>query len=752
MRSLPKNFKPGKIVDIKDVPYVFDRIDPDGSTTFSSLRDKTYYMVRDENGFPCKPTADHIAKLMAAGDLVLRAPQLANPTRERARKTELDARAAREQDPKSEFRIKFLRHFDKDPCSLSDTKLQELNRELLQDPVVAALPGAKVYAGSTLRDWISDRGHTNDRRMRDGVSMQGQSPRVRRVGHPKEILLHYVGVACSQKNTARPGAQSHCKGPYDDYAGEIGRINRGEPTGRSGSDYPQPEVPYKPVSLSTFWRIVTELRSSATTGAKYGAKAVASRFGGGGKAERVYRSGFLAVMDDTPVPNHYLVDDVNGIPLGMPTLTLLMCTTSKCILGWDLSWDRASAATALRTYAHANSPKVIPAELDATHPELKWICCRPTALLVDNLHGHHSRHFEDATLDAGTDDHFAGAEMPTDKAEGERIIGTILALFVKSLPTASYDIPRAREFGFEPSIHKMTTLKVAREHLANVINLYHLTPHGGLGKRQPALVFKRDAEKYGVAVMDDLDEFKRAIGNVEHDVELRPSGLMLHGLRYTDYRATRDLVDSLVALKPPSECKTKRTSLRVKVKYDPDNIGAVHVWNEHTKRYVTLPCDNPRYAEGLPLWAHDRVRAFAVSEARAFHSHEDWLELRKSVFENARRITPEAEEDERRAVAKLNDTPLFNRVFGRVVEVKHETANVFPAHAISTELGATYRRDATEKTPRPKPKSGKGKSTRGKASEPLPGRPNSTTDAEVSDNRAATPKSSNAKLQWGVEF
>ena len=72
MRSLPKNFKPGKIVDIKDVPYVFDRIDPDGSTTFSSLRDKTYYMVRDENGFPCKPTADHIAKLMAAGDLVLR--------------------------------------------------------------------------------------------------------------------------------------------------------------------------------------------------------------------------------------------------------------------------------------------------------------------------------------------------------------------------------------------------------------------------------------------------------------------------------------------------------------------------------------------------------------------------------------------------------------------------------------------------------------------------------------------------------
>lgn len=761
MKELPIQLAPGDIIEIEGVDHVFDRIDPDGRITFTSLRQRVEYTVTDPStGFSVKPIADDIAKLMIRGEFIKRAPDLEEGARRVARKMELDATAAREVDKTADFRVTFLRAYDVNPCGLSDRALRVFSRELLTNPEVAKLPGARIYAGSTLRSWINGRGHHNDRRVRDGISMTGRMPRKRRVRHPKEILEHYVAAA-SKKTTTRPGAKANAFKAWQDYKGEINRINDGRPTGREGANYPQPDRPYKAVSYSTFWRICNDARSSATMRAQHGAKAVYSRFGGGGRSERPKRVGALGMMDDTPIPMVFLIDEEERIPLGQATGVFKLECTSKVVLGWDLSWDEPSSATFLRTYAHANTPKAIPADLDELHPELKWLCCKTSAVVIDNLHAHHSRNVEDSLLDAGTDVHFAGSGMARDKAEMERVIGTILDLFVKDLPAATYDIPRAREFGFDPETMVMVPLKKARELLLRAICTYHLTPHSGLKGRQPALVFKQHATKHGVPWIDDIDEFRRSIGIVEYDVSLTPTGIVVNGLRYSDFQITRALVDDLVALQSPSKSRTKRISLKVKVKYSPDDIGYIHVWNERSKRYVSLPCVDFDYADGMPLWAHQRVLAFARQEALDYSSGDELIEIRKRLFESIRQITAEAAEPERRTLAKLMDNPLFQRVMGDIVEVVDESPKLaepgadLPSHVIPDELAAPHRADATVATPRGKPSatSKRRSNTSASKSRKRDSRDAGTPKKSASaGNQASRALASNSNLKWGDSY
>ena len=753
MKKLPLNLEPGDIVAIDGVEHVFERVDRDGLITFRTMgsRSVEFEVTDPETGFPRKPNADEIAQLMIVGLFVKRANDLEEGPRRAARKRELDAKSAHAADPNSEFRTAFNRAYDANPCGLSDRALKAFNERLLTNPTIADMPGAKVYAGSTLREWINKRGVRGDRRARDGVAMTGYR-RGRRVKHPREILVHHLAVATGRKTANSPGARAVAYRAWNSYRGEINRINRGEPTGREGADYPQPLAPYKAVSYTTFWRMCRDLESSATLAAKHGLQAVYQRYGGGGVTDRHTRVGAFGQMDDTKVPTIFLVDDELGIPLGQAVFTAVMESVTKCLWGWGLGWDEASSATALEAYAHANTPKAIPEDIDALNADLKWICGKLSAVLLDNLTGHHSRHFEDSMMDVGTDVHFSGAHMPRDKAEMERVIGTVLNLAFKDLPSATYDIARAREFGFDPSKMVMVPIRKARELLTRAICVYHLTPHKGLDGRAPALVFKQQTAKHGISVIDDLDEFRRSIGNVEYDAQLRSSGVVVKGLRYSDAKITRGLIDDLKSLQDPSAATTKQTAITVKIKYSQADMGRIQVWNQRTKRYVTLPAVNQAYADGLPLWAHKRVADIAKLDMREYAGEteetdgERLIEIRTVLFHKIQNITREAAEHDRVTLAKLKDSPLFKRIMGDIIEVidedvtrlVHPDPDDAPEHQLRDGLAAPLRTDATVRTPRPSPK--------GSAKAPMPRKPRTRRKPAPAENRdprnAGSPKRS----------
>ena len=45
----------------------------------------------------------------------------------------------------------------------------------------------------------------------------------------------------------------------------------------------------------------------------------------------------------------------------------------------------------------------------------------------------------------------------------------------------------------------------------------------------------------------------------------------------------------------------------VSVRYDPEDMGAVWVYDELQGDYIHVPCTNPDYAEGLTLRQHDQI-------------------------------------------------------------------------------------------------------------------------------------------------
>lgn len=704
MTDLPLGLTAGRIIEIDGIAHIYERRDPDDRLTIRREKGNVEFRLPDpETGFPEKPTTSQLLDLMAEGRAIIRSDRLDDAVRNRARAMEIDARTAKKRDPKSMARAMLVRAYDAQPSGLSDRALRAWRDEILKndDDLVEALDGW-TPSPQTIRSWIRKRGKPGERRMRDFVDMRGKTPRKRRLQPVVfQIMQRHALASYTTKSNS---ILAH----YALFATELGRVNRGEFTGEDLPRYAQPSEPYAIPSYQTFRLQVRRIECSYTWKAKHGDKAVGSRWLGGGHARMPTKIGALTVQDDTPLPMIFLVDVERGVPIGEPLFTIQMEYVTRCIVGWDLSFDRPSTAVTLRTFHHAGTPKKVPADMAARYSMLAGICVRTDALLLDNATPHHGYGAEDTLADVGTTVLYAGSEMPRDKALGERAILTIIQFFVSALPGATYDIPRAREFGYDPEKHAMLTIEEAQALLARAIAVYHVTRSRALMDRQPALVWNQEVAKHGVNVLHDADEFRRAIGEVEYDVTLTKSGVTVNNLRYSDFKLTRELLDDMLGLIPPSQRRTKNPSVPVKVKVDTENVGHVHVWNRRTGRYVTLPCDNADYAEGIPLWLHRRIREFASDQAMEFNTPAEQMEARADFIGAVMDVTPQLRKRQKRLIGRLMGIAQVRRLLDHDVEVDDEACEGFAAApqiedvqgAVMQDMAAGYRTDAETRTPR----------------------------------------------------
>lgn len=373
--ELPFSFEPGDIADVDHLGYVLDRLDPDGVYHIRRLGSTKMLEVPDSDaGFLRKPKADDILRLMAEGTFILRSPELENELARKRRKAQYDRADARAADPLCDIRTNLAERYDASPCNLSDKALESFQRAQYVDPEFCALPGAYkvdederkvcwIRCGKTLRDWIQGRGEPGNRRLRDGVSRTGKVPRRIRINHPVEILNHWIAVA--------HGSKRDLWKIWTRYTGELSRVSRGDLTGRNDEQgrpviYPKPKTPYTALSYWAFRRLKLKTYSKAATASRYNREAADAEWGGSGVSETPTHLGSHCMMDDTRVPALVKIVIHGDVWVGQPTFTHIFDPWANLIPGWDLSWDEASSATALRTIAHASTPKSIPADIDAS--------------------------------------------------------------------------------------------------------------------------------------------------------------------------------------------------------------------------------------------------------------------------------------------------------------------------------------------------------------------------------------------------
>ena len=655
-------------------------------------------MPDPHTGIPVFPTVAMMRRAHMDGKLFIRSDPIGNPVRDDARREETTPNEVETLDSWAPLRRKVTRAWDLEPDDvkpmLSDDGLLAWLGEVFDLKEIKARHG-RVPCGATMRTWIKWRGRKGDRRM---VDMQNRSGKVRRARrfHEGVIAIARLHGLARAKRSGRTFKQA-----YSLFKRDVAKFNAGQEVVIDGQriDLPSPNKTQDPFAREIYRLECHRAKSAETTAAVWGAKGRRAEYGGGGKAKEPTRFLEIVEQDDTPFPKWFVIDAERRVPVGPATVTFTMDVFTRCFVGWDVTYENPSLSSWMRSIAHCASPKTIPERFRADFPELADVCGYITgAMLYDNALQNVAKAVEDAGGDLCHEVRLAGEGVATHKAHVERGHQTVISL-MGEVPGSTFSIPQMRKYGYDPAKHVIVTIEEFRILLAEAIALYHTTGSDALDGRAPLDVWREQMTLHGLSMARDVDQFLRSIGDVDY-VDFGRAGCKANsGLRYSDDEGEEpgniellaDLASALGPSKNPAE-----PLYRVKIKTYTDDVGFISVWNPHTRRYMHVPCTRKRYAEGRPLWLHERTLEHAKLVGAKFATEDQMLAAATGLTDIIEAIAPEAAARERKLMARLIDAPNVRRYLGTSVNViKAQPSPSGMETVIDHDLRTGVRRDAT---------------------------------------------------------
>lgn len=702
------------------------------------------FMVKGEDGRYRRPTVEEMNAIHARNQLKIKSNNSRSEQRRIAREMQLQAAQVHKKDKKSAFREAITRFYDEHRYQYNRSKadLERMVARAIKDPKIKKLQPANGWLpkGRTVLDWITDRGAPDMRKARDFMSMTGRMPRLKRLPHPEEILL--FRLLESMTTDGKPNVL----GIYDKYVDDVDVINKGVALNRkrlekdaegrwflseNDANYGVPAIPYKKVSYHTFWRHHNSEKTPNLFAVAVNQRAKRARYGGGGFGERP-PFGAVCEIDDTPVNAWFLVDEETGIGMGTAVLTLMIENTTGAYVGWDLTGEHASSNSFLRTVRHANFGKEVPEDLLEIYPYLRDIRMRPTWLHTDNAGFAHSSDVEAACADTYISLKYMGAKTPTDKSYVERELGTAKTSFFDMLPGRTFDIDLMRKWGYDPNTQQLIGLREARKLFDRYCHIRNLEKRNRLGKRSPAQMFHKHALQNPPNVIKDIDEFDIAMGKTEQDVAVYATGVDLKFGHYTcnimcEIAAAFERLSELSAgdITPKQERRNSNPKKKLKalgrVKYDPDNIGEVHLWvpEKGNERWEKLVCSNLDL-HGMPEFIHTQCAALAHKEGMKFITDEQQRAIRGRLYKMMENTTEVSSLKRRKLLGRALDHNHTAESFKRFVEYgqealhddwaadedanedEHPFRETMPM--ASSGLAMKHRKDSHIRTPRPSTK------------------------------------------------
>ncbi|MFN3634874.1 MAG: hypothetical protein ACK4UZ_04005 [Rhizobium rhizophilum] len=603
--------------------------------------------VPDERGNLVAPDYDWIIQALAEGKLrkrkLLHTPSAA---RAAAEKLEHNSDEIAALDPRARLRRWVLQQLDEARYSAKGEKGIKafLKQSWLRAP--AWVQAADIPHPRTVTRWMTDRGLPGERPPRQMLSLSGRVERRRQL----DPLCQKALERAAQTYWAR---QYNVLDAYALMAWGIIRLNRIRARRSPGT--PPLRIP----SYETLRKEIRRTETRETYAAKYGERRADMRFKGTGRGLEAKRILELGCIDHTIFDAVVVIDADHKLPVGRPTLTVLIDVKSRCVVGWVLSFEPPSLFQALEVIKKANRPK---REIQRTDPQstvLANIFGRFDEIVVDNGWEFAGSSFVDALADTGSSVRWAPILSPTYKACVERFFRTLNMLLARKLPGGVLSPETLRLMGYDPYKDAVLTLEELEDLIWRALKLYHLQPHDAL-HQPPASVWQKDFEAHGVDVIGDDRQLDKMAGRLQYPCQLSRSGVeMFNGLRYHDPAVTEALLEDLISVTPVrQQRRVGSATASVKVKFNPANISEVHVWNERRNLYVTLPCVEEEYARGISLWHHQRLREFSKRAGLAFSTQEDRIKARVEVIRGINKMMPDATIRQRRAMARLKKGPV----------------------------------------------------------------------------------------------
>jgi putative transposase len=344
------------------------------------------------------------------------------------------------------------------------------------------------------------------------------------------------------------------------------------------------------ISPSTVRRLITDISPYDRCVARYGPSYARNRWRyslGGIDARRV-----LARYEiDHTILDLVVVNDVTGLPMGRPTITVVVDSFSGYIAGAHISFWGAGLANALAAFKIAIRPKDFLTE----HAGLtnKWLAYGiPDLMVVDNGLEFHSPHFHLAAMHLATDVLHCAVRQPWLKPMVERSIGEINGY----LPTAGRVEKQLTNYlpenpdktacitfgalcmGLLKAIVDVHPFEVTHRRLDRAYDLYSEGLAGQLAPRLPASTSELDIIMASSKTL--------TVGN---------EGVVKSYLRYNS---------------PELQDMRRRIGLRftTQVKFNPEDLGHVWVQDPQQKGWMHVPSCLPEYTAGLSDVQHRAIR------------------------------------------------------------------------------------------------------------------------------------------------
>lgn len=459
---------------------------------------------------------------------------------------------------------------------------------------------------ASLRRWVIRFRTTGDTR----ALIPRTDLRGRRASRQGERVLQLVSEAIEEALKASPQATG-----TNIYTRLLAKINA-----ENGRRLPDQHL--RLPNIRTLYRMLARTDAYETVCLREGKAAADKRFRIGKAGVRVSRILERVEIDHTPL-DLFLIDEKTWLPLGRPTLTVVIDHFSRMLLGYYLSFGSPSTAAVMGALRHAILPKTL---ADEVMPGLKiehaWPCYgRPDVYVVDNGMEFHSNDLESVAYDLGIRIQYCPKHQPRFKGVVERYLKTINYFFAHQLPGTSF--ARFYQRGdYDPQTCALLTFAEFKQLFEKwVVDVYSQTLHRGLGTT-PWARWHESLAQFEPELPDDLRVLQRRIGLVKSRC-LRRDGIQLNGIRYNGE-----------ALQPILSAFGE--GVQVRVAYDAEDLGEVQVWGPNDTDPVAVLALDQTYARGLTLRQNETIRD-ALREQGA--EAEDRVALERARHDLSRSIS-----------------------------------------------------------------------------------------------------------------
>ncbi len=375
------------------------------------------------------------------------------------------------------------------------------------------------------------------------------------------------------------------------------------------------EEPDARVSLATISRRLAEFGPYEIARARYGIGYARARF-------RTTVEGSLAVRAlqrlecDHTLLNWVVICDRTGLPLGRPTLTIIVDSLSGYVVGIYVSFNGPGLTSVLNVLKNAIRPKDdITAAAGTKQPWLAFGIGE--TLVLDNGLEFHAKAFQLAAWELGIDLEYCRVRSPWLKPKVERFFAN---LDYFSLARGRVRKPIANVLNINPIEDAAIMFSdFVRGLIKFVVDVYPFE----LNSRKLCTPFESFQESFNalrppsfLTSMDQLD----LIAAMRADLTVGSGGIELQGITYSS--------PDVLYMKREVQHKFKTG-----VKWNPDDLSFIYLQHPVRKDWLPVPSIRPEYTDGLSWTQHRLIRQHARKNHVQGGGFERLLQARQELHE-----------------------------------------------------------------------------------------------------------------------